>query len=272
MAHKQTITCSECGAENPADRLFCARCGAYLSGAYSSEHIQTGPPPLGNQPRPRRTRRRSALGPVLLVVLLAAVGLTVLLIHQQYQELEASSSSVSLASTTSSTSSVSSTGQTTSTTTKTTTAGQARVFPSSCKASSFLPATDEYTYGPENLSDNNLSTAWNEGASGDGVGEWVSFSFSSPVQLTRIDIANGYQRDQRRFLGNERIQALRIEYSSGKSQEVQLHDDMGYQEVQTAVVANEDVSSVRLTILSVYPGESWEDAALSEVRFIGTRQ
>lgn len=269
MEHKHHVVCDSCGSENTPNRLFCARCGAYLGGLSTSDmrgaHHGLGMPGVG---RPAR-RSHGILGPFLLVVLLAAMAVTGLLVYRQYRDLQAGRTTITLASTTVRTTST--TNEQVTTSTRTTTANQGRIFPSMAKASSSLPSTGEFTYGPENLSDNDLTTAWNEGAPGDGVGEWVSFTFSAPVHLIRIDIANGYQRDQRRFLGNGRVDALRIEYSTGAVQEVRLHDDMGYQEIQPVVGSNDEVTSVRLTILSVHPGQSWQDAALSEVRFIGTR-
>lgn len=252
---------------------MCSKCGAYLgariSGAErsSNPHVGGAVPPYASSRRPRRV-----LGVLLLLLFLVAAGTAALLVYRQYQDLRSARSTVTLPATTASTVATTTSKPAGSTTTKTTSPDTARIFPSTSKSSSSLPPTDEFTYGPANLSDNDLATAWNEGASGDGVGEWVSFTFNEPVLLSRIDIANGYQRDQKRFLGNERVRGLRIEYSTGEVQDLQLYDDMGYQEVQPVVAATVGVTSVRLTILSVYPGESWEDAALSEVRFIGKRQ
>ncbi|OPZ77635.1 MAG: Nicotine adenine dinucleotide glycohydrolase (NADase) [Actinobacteria bacterium ADurb.Bin444] len=271
MTHKQTITCAECGAHNRPDRLLCVKCGAYLGSRADERNARDAMQRGGAiSPFARRQRPRRVLGVLLLLLFLVVAGTAALLVYRQYQELRAAESDVTLPATTTTSSARTSTTAG-STTTKATSADQARVFPSNAKASSSLPPTDQFTYGPSNLSDNDLSTAWNEGASGDGVGEWLSFSFNQPVRLSRIDIANGYQRDQKRYLGNGRVRGLRIEYSNGDMQEIQLYDDMGYQEVQPAVPSDVGISSVRMTILSVYPGESWEDAALSEIRFIGER-
>ena len=101
--------------------------------------------------------------------------------------------------------------------------------------------------------------------------QWLLFTFNQPVTLERIEVANGYQRDQQRFYGNARVRTMRIDYSSGQSQEIQLFDDMGYQQVVPALESGQTVTSVKMTILSVYSGDEWEDLGLSEVRFVGSR-
>lgn len=270
MTPSRGVKCVECGAQNREDRLFCAKCGAYL-GEDENQRAAGGNARSGAiAPYARKRRSNHVLGILLLVLFLVVAGVTVLLVLRQYEDLQSAGDTVTLPSTTTSTLSTTTSGSGV-TTTGTTTGDEARIFPTAAKASSSLPPTDEFTYGPANLSDNDLATAWNEGASGDGVGEWLSFSFNQPIYLSRIDIANGYQRDQKRFSGNERVRTLRIEYSNGSTQEVQLYDDMGYQQIEPAVSREEGISSIRLTILSVYPGDSWEDAALSEIRFVGTR-
>jgi len=55
-----------------------------------------------------------------------------------------------------------------------------------------------------------------------------------------------------------------LEYSTGT---VQLIDLLDVQDFQTIIPTRQPVEWVRLTIVSVYPGEVWEDTALSEVRF-----
>jgi hypothetical protein len=143
----------------------------------------------------------------------------------------------------------------------------AQIRPTAAAASSTLKATSTGNYGATNLLDGDLATAWNEGADGNGIGEWIQFDFSQEVVLTRIEIANGYQKDEERYLGNSRVQSLRVEYSNGTTQLVDLLDD---KEFQTITPTRQPVTSVRMVIVSVYPGEEWDDTALSEVRFYET--
>jgi hypothetical protein len=141
-----------------------------------------------------------------------------------------------------------------------------RIDPAEVMASSSLPRTDTHSYDAQNLLDAKLATAWNEDAPGDGEGEWVRFGFAEIVTIGRIDIANGYQSDKTTYANNPRVRELRLTFSDGSSQRVQLKDEMGY---QTITLEPKKTEWLRMTIVSTYPGEKWADAALSEVRLYG---
>lgn len=130
-------------------------------------------------------------------------------------------------------------------------------------ASSALPPEGGNDYRPQNLVDGDLSTCWAEGVSGQGEGEWVRLDLGEPTMLSTIEIANGYQKDQRRFEGNPRLKTIRIEYSDGSAQLIQMHDDGGYQAITPPPIATE---WVRLVIQATYPGATWPDTSISEVR------
>jgi hypothetical protein len=136
--------------------------------------------------------------------------------------------------------------------------------PTAAAASSTLQASQTNSYGVTNLLDGDVTTAWNEGQDGNGIGEWVQFNFSQDVVILRIEIANGYQKDDQRYQGNPRVQSLKVEYSNGTSQLVDLLDN---KQLQIITPTREPITSVRLVIVSVYPGAEWDDTALSEVRF-----
>jgi len=135
--------------------------------------------------------------------------------------------------------------------------------PTSVEASSVLPSENGITYEPGNLFDDLLETAWQEGADGGGEGEWVQFDFDREITLSAMEIANGYQKDSSRFSDNPRVETLRVEYSDGTTQQVRLYDDTGFQEI---ALASKPTEWLRLTILSIYPGDQWDDAGFSEVR------
>jgi hypothetical protein len=130
-------------------------------------------------------------------------------------------------------------------------------------ASSVLKATTTSNFRPPNLLDGDLTTAWIEGDKGPGAGEWARFDFFQPVVLDHLEIANGYQKDDDRFFSHARVKSLKVEYSNGATQLVELLDTKDLQSVTTARRATE---WIKLTIVSVYPDYEWEDAALSEVR------
>jgi len=136
------------------------------------------------------------------------------------------------------------------------------------RASSYIEPSAERTYGPDNLIDGDPATAWNEGAEGLGEGEWVRLHFETPVIPARLEVANGYQRDEERYTGNGRIEQMTVKYSDGTSQTVELEDRQGFQEVP---LVPKETEWLLLTAESVYPGSTWEDLALSEIRVFGSR-
>jgi hypothetical protein len=136
--------------------------------------------------------------------------------------------------------------------------------PKACSSSSALKPTNFQNFRAPNLVDGDPTTAWIEGAEGPGSGEWVRFEFTSPLELSRIDILNGYQLDTSHFKGDARVKTILVEYSGGATQVVDLLDTQDVQSITALPVVTE---WVKLTVYSVYPDFLWPNAALSEVRF-----
>jgi hypothetical protein len=149
--------------------------------------------------------------------------------------------------------------------TTTTTDPSVTVRPKATVSSSALKGTSLEGFRATNLVDGNLTTAWLEGAKGAGTGEWVRFEFAQPTLLTRIEIANGYQKDSNRFASHPRVRLVNVEFSSGASYLVELHDVTA---LQTIIPSAEAIEWVKLVIVSVYPGQDNQDAALTEVRLL----
>ena len=138
---------------------------------------------------------------------------------------------------------------------------------SSVSASSSLPgdATTSY-YGPNNVTDNNLSTAWNEGASGNGPGEYLTFTASSPQKISGVGIVGGYPKSDEVYFNNARPKEITLTFDDGTSINYTLKDSNGeYQEFKL----DSPVSStkVTITIKSVYPGSKYDDCCIAEVAF-----
>jgi VWFA-related protein len=120
-------------------------------------------------------------------------------------------------------------------------------------------------YGAQNMVDGDTATAWNEGAEGDGIGEWAQFDFDKPVRLKAIKIIAGYTKTKRIFRANNRVKKLRLHFSDGKTQEVRLGDKMTYQTID--IDRSTPTRSLKLEILDVYKGKRYHDTAISEVDF-----
>lgn len=145
-----------------------------------------------------------------------------------------------------------------------TTAPLSVIRPLSASASSSLSPTNTNNFRPQNLLDDDLHTVWSEGAKGPGLGESVRFDFAQPTRLARIEIANGNQKTKVTFTADPRVRTIKLEYSSGATQFVELRDTEDLQYLNTLQTSTE---WIRLTIVSVYPNYTTPDTSLSEVRF-----
>lgn len=129
-------------------------------------------------------------------------------------------------------------------------------------ASSILMASKNYYV--EWLADNDPQTAWNEGADGI-VGESVTFQFDNPYWLTGFEIQAGFQSSEKTYYNNARPTLVELAFSDGTTQLYSLEDVMETQ----YITFPEPVftQSVTMTILDAVPGEKYEDACITELRY-----
>lgn len=145
------------------------------------------------------------------------------------------------------------------------------IHPDQIEASSTLQSSSGVYYGPENLVDGELSTSWQEGAEGYGLGEAIRFSFAEAKQVKTVGIYPGSWTSSERFYANGRPKELTIVFSKEgadvRSDTVQLSDEMKGQ----FVVLNEPVEcdSIYMRIDSAYEGGEYEDTVISEVGIYG---
>jgi hypothetical protein len=142
--------------------------------------------------------------------------------------------------------------------------------PISLSSSAVLPKeADGSSYGPENLLDGKLATAW---CPVDGVGSWVQFAFPQR-DINIISVANGYQRVSAKgtklFAANARVARLLARDSNGVTIALDLSDGDGTQDwkLDTSSRFGKGVTSLRFTIQSTYPGSKWQDVLLSALEF-----
>jgi hypothetical protein len=240
--------CPACGATNAETRRYCGRCRSDLN---DPEGLQAQPTAAGSEddsgewvaPEPVIEERATpavfivavtlaglALGGVLLTILSArGVGL-----FAGPPEPEASPEPEMLA------------------------IGGAR-------ASSELPPSGDVTYEAANVLDGDEETAWSEGVSGDGVGEWIELELNGAGEVSRLVIWNGYQKGEQ-FEDNARVDRVRIELGDRRF-DADLLDVRGPQAVDLPQTVRTD--RVRLTIMSVHEGRRYADAALSGIELRG---
>ncbi len=121
------------------------------------------------------------------------------------------------------------------------------------------------TYDAGNAIDGRRDTAWVEGVSGPGIGEWIRLDFDREVTLHRVIVQPGYFKSPQIWSENNRVASLAANFSDGSSRELAFTDLM---EGQSIALGQLKTRWVRLVIKSVYYGTNpgpYNDTALSEV-------
>lgn len=254
------INCAVCGTRNPLERTYCMRCGALLVEA------PTVPTPTVRK-RPRIPWYMIAAG-VGVVALIAG-----LLVARPWDDASPTTTAIGEGGGDNSDTSAT-TAPSTSAPPMAVLVDRTRV---SASASSSGTTSGSVTYGPSNMLDGDLSTAWNHCNEGEdeaqpcfgtgGVDEELTFTFSESIELARIDLANGYQRTAQngddRFTQNARIKDMTISTVNGDFQ-FSLPDGRAVHAFEAAFGL---VTRVIIHVDSVYPGAEWQDLAVSEVSF-----
>lgn len=111
--------------------------------------------------------------------------------------------------------------------------------------------------------DQRKSTAWAEGRSDSGIGEWLQMILPAPQTLQQITVINGCRRLGEKYILNHRVKRARLTFSNGSTQDVVLKDTHKPQVVKFRSVRTR---SVRLTITSIYKGKLGHTTCLTEMR------
>lgn len=132
-------------------------------------------------------------------------------------------------------------------------------------ASSVLAPQYGNSYGPANLVDADLKTAWVEGKPGHGEGESVIVELKGVREVIAVQVMNGYHKNEDLFRKNSRVREAEIRFSDGSIERARLADAPG---VQTIDIAARKTEWVRFTIRAVYPGTKYADTAVTELRIV----
>lgn len=153
-----------------------------------------------------------------------------------------------------------------------------RLHPRRVTASSFLENgwnKHAQNYLPLYVADDDPATAWVEGAKGTGQGESIEWwgPELTRAKSFRVFLRNGYQKTEKLYRANARPRRVKLEplvqgetgpQTTGAAVEVELKDVLGWQEVPLPVPGK--VQGVRLTLVTTYPGTSYDDTCLSDMR------
>ena len=132
--------------------------------------------------------------------------------------------------------------------------------------SSVLAPQYGFTYNPVNLTDGRLDTAWVEGKTGDGIGEWIVMIPAAGKRVRGFELLNGYHKNNDLFQKNGRVKDFEVVLPNGKPQTITLADRAGPQRFtfESALA----VEWVQLRIQSVYAGTKYKDTAITELRLL----
>ena len=133
-------------------------------------------------------------------------------------------------------------------------------------ASSVLPKWRTVTYGPANMFDGRLDTAWVEGVDGVGAGERITLMFDSERFVSGISFLNGYHKSNDLFQKNGRITAIDVATSSGEQLTAEVADDPGEQVRTFDRPAR--LKWITISIASAVAGTKYTDTAISEMRVL----
>jgi hypothetical protein len=129
------------------------------------------------------------------------------------------------------------------------------------------------TYAAGNIHDFTLKTAWAEGTTGSGVGEYIEFTFDSKSpRVTSAIVWNGYQKTMSTWRENSRVKTLRLYINGRASYDLALADTAGPQVFKLGTLGHRPDGKdllLRFEIKAIYPGSRYSDAAISEINFDG---
>ncbi|MCA1545635.1 caspase family protein [Bradyrhizobium sp. BRP19] len=129
--------------------------------------------------------------------------------------------------------------------------------------SSMLKPQFGNSYGAANLFDASTGTAWVEGASGNGIGEWITIEFETVRRVKSIHVHNGYQKSPDIFAKNNRVRQIRVLFSGGESQTFILDDKLSAQ----LLTLRPPVSAhwMQFIIDDVWAGNKYTDTAITKL-------
>lgn len=133
-------------------------------------------------------------------------------------------------------------------------------------ASSTLPPDGGGSYESTRTVDGLAATCWAEGAPGPGVGEAITLTFPSEIEVSRLTLVGGFARDEVLWAHNNRPHDVTIRFAGGYQAMLALPDTMVPQTVEITPVRTDHVT---LVIDSTYVGVRFDDTCLAEIEVWG---
>ena len=154
--------------------------------------------------------------------------------------------------------------------------------PESVTASSTLHSSHKgIRYAAENAHDLSYKTAWVEGDTSYGIGEFLLYRFNpASARINKIIVVNGYVKNQNAWQNNSRVKKLKMYIDEEPYAILNLKDTRSEQEFSVKPIGlNHDLEweklknlppwTMKFEILEVYPGAKYKDVAITEIYFDG---
>lgn len=121
-------------------------------------------------------------------------------------------------------------------------------------------------YEPINVLDQKSNTAWVEAVGGYGINEWLKIERNDLTDVSRIEIFNGFHKSNELYKNNGKLKEFRLDFSEGEYIYYKI-DDSKYEIKYVELFFDRPVStdSIKLTIIDVFEGSSYEDTCITEV-------
>ncbi|MBP3284734.1 MAG: hypothetical protein J6M02_04475 [Clostridia bacterium] len=137
-------------------------------------------------------------------------------------------------------------------------------------ASSSLKSQGKFSYTPDLTLDEKMETAWLEGVSGNGIGEYLLYSAETDQKVSEIVLYNGYLKNSTTYINNGRFKSISIEFSDGTIITKEIPKQTYNESLKGYPITLEEpinTTSIKITILDVYQGSYYTDTALSGISF-----
>lgn len=151
--------------------------------------------------------------------------------------------------------------------------GYGKLYVDSTWESSIVDQKGTHNNSASALVDNNLETSWQEGVSGDGLGESVMLDFGHDVEVAGLELYLGNHRTDEWFYKNnvpQQVTVMCYGAADGEVAEFKVEKE-SHQRGATYVILNRPVQAryVEIFIDSVYKGSKYDDTCIAEVYVYG---
>lgn len=142
--------------------------------------------------------------------------------------------------------------------------GELRV--KSVKANSTLPDKDGESYAETNVLDDKAGTYWAEGKPDAGMGTMFTVNFDGQVTLSKIKVWNGCWQTADLWKRMYRVKEIELKYPDFTYERLTIPD--GQEPQVISLKEPKKLDNVKLVIKGVYDGTTFQDTAISEIRFL----